>query len=305
MREKQAIETGRAGKHRAADQTGVACVRSRSRNGCRDARPRRRANSGDSSSAPAEHETHDAAEATQDKGDSPGEDRDGFRRQPRSERQAHAGGSRYAHGDAGKHDAAHKRCDPRSGFDDVGERAGQLAAKTEALHDPQRNHQRAGGDAPPLVRRHEPHARGCQRHDENRPEEHLAAPVAIAKVAEDDAADRAGEIAGRERGKRGHQRNERRAAGKKRVGNVAREDAENDEVVELQRAAEAGEQDDAPAARCHERSRRIRSFEDASSTDFPLLSVSAARAPASSRIAMIFSCSLRSRTDPAPLRPVS
>jgi len=70
-------------------------------------------------------------------------------------------------------------------------------------------------------------------------------------VAEHDAADRPREIAGRERGKRGHQRHERRAAGKQRVGYVAREDAEDDEIVELQRAAEAGEQYDSPAAASH------------------------------------------------------
>ena len=38
-----------------------------------------------------------------------------------------------------------------------------------------------------------------------------AAAVAIAEVAEDDAADRPGEIAGRERGERDHQRDERRS----------------------------------------------------------------------------------------------
>ena len=77
------------------------------------------------------------------------------------------------------------------------------------------------------------------------------AAVAIAVVAEDDAADRPGEVAGRERGKRRHQRDERRSAGKERVGDVAREDAEDDEVVELERAAEAGEQNDAPAGGIH------------------------------------------------------
>jgi hypothetical protein len=35
----------------------------------------------------------------------------------------------------------------------------------------------------------------------------------------------------------------------KSVGDVLREDAEDDEVVELERAAEAGEQHDAPASR--------------------------------------------------------
>ena len=67
-------------------------------------------------------------------------------------------------------------------------------------------------------------------------------------MAEDDAADRPREIAGGKRRERRHQRDERIAAlGKTAVGDVAREHAEDDEVVELERAAEAGEQHDPPA----------------------------------------------------------
>jgi hypothetical protein len=76
---------------------------------------------------------------------------------------------------------------------------------------------------------------------------HTAPSVAIAVMAEHDAADRPREIAGGKRGKRGHQGRERRARGKDGVGDVTGEDAEDDEVVELERAAQAGKQHDAPA----------------------------------------------------------
>src|SRR5262249_34964640 len=59
--------------------------------------------------------------------------------------------------------------------------------------------------------------------------------------------DRASEIAGGERGERRHQRDDRRRGRKDGVPDVLREDPEDDEVVELERAAEAGEEHDPPA----------------------------------------------------------
>src|SRR5215510_5974657 len=67
-------------------------------------------------------------------------------------------------------------------------------------------------------------------------------------MAEDDAPDRSGNVASRKRREGRHQRHERRATRKDRVGNVTSEDAEDYEVVELEGTAEAGEQDNAPAA---------------------------------------------------------
>jgi hypothetical protein len=78
-------------------------------------------------------------------------------------------------------------------------------------------------------------------------------------VREDDAADRPGEIADRECRKRHDQLDDRVVAGRKdRRADVAREHAEDDEVVKLEGAAEAGQQNDPPAggrdairSRCH------------------------------------------------------
>ena len=76
----------------------------------------------------------------------------------------------------------------------------------------------------------------------------MTTAVAIAKVAEHNAAERPREIAGGKRGERGHERHQRGAAWKERISNIAGEDAEDDEIVELERAAKAREQYDAPAA---------------------------------------------------------
>src|SRR5205814_9533183 len=69
-----------------------------------------------------------------------------------------------------------------------------------------------------------------------------------AEMAEDDAADRPREIAGGKGTEGNDQRDERRGIRKDGVGDVFRENSENHEIVELERAAEAGEQHDAPAA---------------------------------------------------------
>ena len=248
VREEEAVEARRAGEQRATNKDGrrVRLQQFPERLARRQAAHAREL--GRLFERSAQHEAQHAAEAAEDERDAPRHSAaTSVGRQQRAQREADAGRGGHAHRDAGEHDAAHERRDPRSGLDDIGERAGQLAAETEALHQPQRHHQRAGRDAPLRVRRHESHAERRARHHEHRPQEHPAPAVAIAVVAEDDAADRPREVAGRKCRERRHQRYERRAAGKDGVGDVAREDAEDDEVVELERAAEAGEQHDAPA----------------------------------------------------------
>jgi hypothetical protein len=66
-------------------------------------------------------------------------------------------------------------------------------------------------------------------------------------MAEEEAADRPRQVPGGKGREGGHQRNEQRAGGKDRRGDVAREDSEHDEVVELERAAETREDDDLPS----------------------------------------------------------
>src|SRR5262249_44472284 len=73
---------------------------------------------------------------------------------------------------------------------------------------------------------------------------------------EDDAADRAGQIACRKSGERGHQRHDDRRAWKERVSDVLGEDAEDDEVIELERTAKTRQQHDAPAAQAESVARR-------------------------------------------------
>ena len=60
-------------------------------------------------------------------------------------------------------------------------------------------------------------------------------------------------VPGRERAERGHQRGEGVGAREDRVGDVLGEDPEDDEIIELERAPEAGE-DDGAASRRRERS---------------------------------------------------
>ncbi len=112
---------------------------------------------------------------------------------------------------AGEDDAAHKRRMPRRGFDHIGERARQFATQTEALDrgagSPSERWRR---DAPRGKGRHEPHPERGRRHHEQREQEHAAAAVPVAEVAEDDAADRTGEVADGKGGKRRQQRDQRR-----------------------------------------------------------------------------------------------
>ena len=199
-------------------------------------------------------ETQQAAEPAQHERHAPPQRRHQLRRQPGANGEADAGGHRHPQRDAREHHRADKRRLPRRGFDDVGQRARELAAETEPLHQPQHHHQHAGRRAPGGERRHQAHAERRARHDEDRDQEDAAAAVAIAEVAEDDAADWAGQVAGREGGERHHQGDERRRIGEDGVGDVFREDAEDDEVVELERAAEAGEQHDSPPCRADARS---------------------------------------------------
>ena len=68
-------------------------------------------------------------------------------------------------------------------------------------------------------------------------------------MTEHDAADGTREVARGERRERNHQRDERRGIGKDRVGDVLCENTEDDEIVELERAAQAREQHDTPTGR--------------------------------------------------------
>ena len=70
-------------------------------------------------------------------------------------------------------------------------------------------------------------------------------------MAEHDATEGTRQIASGERGKRHYQGDERRGIREDGVGDVFREDAEDDEVVELEGATEAREQDDAPGSCGH------------------------------------------------------
>ena len=197
-----------------------------------------------------QYETEHATEAADDEGDSPAVHQLA-RRQERADRQADAGRHSHPARDAGEHDAADERRESRRRFHDVGERARQLAAQAESLHEPQQHHQHACRNAPLSVRRHQSHPERGARHHEHRPEEHPSPAEPIAVVAENDAADRTRQVAGRERGKRGHQRHDWRRARKDRLSDVAGKDAEDHEVVELERPAETGQQDDAPACGGH------------------------------------------------------
>ena len=195
-------------------------------------------------------ETQHAAEPAENECHAPAVERHERRIHVGSNRQAHTGRHRHTHRHAGEHDAADEGRDSRRRFDDVGQRTWQLAAETEALDQSQRHHQQAGGDTNLRIRRDEAHAERCGRHDEHRPEEHSSAAVAIAVVRQHDTADRPRQVADCERGERHDQRDDRVVGGSEHgLADVAREHAEDHEVVKLERAAEAGEEDDPPAGR--------------------------------------------------------
>ena len=223
---------------------------------------------------PPKNEAEHAAEASEDEGDAPAVHRHVGRQQQRTHHEAHARCDGHAHRDAREHNAAHQRRKPRRRFDNVGERARQLAAEAEALDQPKQHDRRARDCAPPGVRRHETHAERRAGHDEHRPQEHSPSAVPIAVVTENDAADRPREVAGGKGAERRHQRHDRRCARKERVGNVLREDAEDDEVVELEGAAQTGEQNNAPA--CGAQRRRTLAHPHA-------IGVTAALAPAATQ----------------------
>src|SRR6185295_594432 len=109
----------------------------------------------------------------------------------------------------------------------------------------------AGGDAPRRVGRHEADAERRGGGNENRGEKDAAPAELVAEASEHEAADRPREVADGERGERRHERDERILAGEEGAADLRREDAEDDEVVVLERAAEAGEENHAPGAAGH------------------------------------------------------
>ena len=148
VREEQTVEAAGAGQQRAADrdvpevglqQLAERLTRGEAAHPLELRRFLQRA---------AQDETQHAAETAEDERDAPSVDRNQRRIHPRSHRQAHTRRHRHAHRHAREHHAAHKRRDAWRGFDDVGQRAGQLAAKAEALDQSQRHHQQAGRHTP-------------------------------------------------------------------------------------------------------------------------------------------------------------
>ena len=197
----------------------------------------------------AQDETEHAAETADHKRDAPAIHGHQRRVEPRAHRQAHRRCRGHTHRYAREHHAADERRNPRRGLNDVGQRAGQLATEAEALQQPEHHHQETGRHAPLRIGRHQAHAQCRRRHHEHRPQEHRAPAIAIAVVGKHDAAERARQVAHGKRRERRHQRRDRRRAGEYGRGDVAGEHAEDDEVVELERAAKAGQQHDAPSGR--------------------------------------------------------
>ena len=251
VRKEQAVEARRAGEHGAAHHDGRRAAaqhvlerlaRGEASHPCELRRLFERT---------PQDEAQGASEATDDEREAPSEDGHVFGWEQRPKQQADTGGRGHAEGHAGEYQAAHERRLSRRGLDDVGERTRQLATEAEALHQAQQHHQRAGRNAPLGMRRNESHTQRSARHHEQRPQEHTPPTMTIPVVTEDDTAEGADQVAGGKGRERRHQRDEQRAARKNRIGDVPGENAEHDEVVEFERAAEAGEQDDAPAGGCH------------------------------------------------------
>jgi hypothetical protein len=162
-----------------------------------------------------------------------------------------ARGHRHAKRHARIHDAADERRHARRGLDDVGDGAGQLAAQTESLDQPQRDDHDGCRDAPGGVVGHEADAERGGGRQKDGGEEHAAPAVPVAEAAEHEAADGPREIADGKRREGEHQRHERVAAREDGLPDLPREDAEDHEVVVLEGAAQAGKQHHAPAAARH------------------------------------------------------
>ena len=179
------------------------CVRSTSRNGCRDASCFMRANSGDSSSdrRRTKLSTPPSPPSTNARRHPSVATRSG--RQPRAHREADAGRHRHAHRHAREHDAADER---RAAAARFRRRRSARPGSSPPRQNPctSRSNTISTLAAAPHARerRHQPHAERGARHDEDRDQEHAAAAVPIAEVAEHDAADRPGQVAGGEGGER-------------------------------------------------------------------------------------------------------
>ena len=103
------------------------------------------------------------------------------------------------------------------------------------------NKQERRGDADAGMGRQQAHQQGRHRHQQHAEHEHALAPDAVAEVRHDDAAERSRQIAGGEDAEGlqlaqpfGHVRR------KEQLRDDRREEDEDDEVVELERAAERG-----------------------------------------------------------------
>ncbi len=120
--------------------------------------------------------------------------------------------------------------------------ARHFAADRRALQDAEQQQQHRRQDADRVVGRQQAHQQRRHRHQQHAQREHALAADQVAEVGHDDAAQRARQVAGREDAE-GLQLAQP-------VGNVVREEQlpdrrreehEDDEVVELERAAEGGE----------------------------------------------------------------
>ncbi len=131
-------------------------------------------------------------------------------------------------------------------FGDHERRAAPFAADRDALYDAEQDEQDGGPDADRVVRGQQADEEAAGAHQDHRQEHHRLAAEPVAEVAEDDAAERTGEIPRGERAEGGHGAHRRVGPGEEEVAEDERGDGSVDEeVVELHGCAEQPGQRDA------------------------------------------------------------
>ena len=192
---------------------------------------------------PAQVDRHETERAAGDERDAPGEGGDVRRAVDRVDGAGHQRSDQDAGGQPrGERADAEAEALLRHVLGHEHPRARHLAADRDALQDPHQQQQQRRGDADARVGRQQADRQRRHRHQEDAQREHPLAAEQIAEMRDHDPAERARQVAGREDPERLQQPQPVRHVGRKEQPADHRgEEDVDDEVVELERAAERGQ----------------------------------------------------------------
>jgi hypothetical protein len=135
----------------------------------------------------------------------------------------------------------------RGVLDEEGGGTAPFAARRETLHQPAQHEQNGRGNADRAIGRHEAGQRGCRGHQADGQDQRLLAPPAIAVGADDDGADRAHHEADAVGGEGGQHPGQLIGLGKEVGRDLGSEQAEDQEVEQLDEIADRAGDDRPPA----------------------------------------------------------